>query len=147
MVLITAGAATAAIVASGEGRLDAFAYAQQSVIVETVSTEYELVPSMEVEFSTQSPNTSAIMSFCDSGNMYGAGTGSTQLRSEVDGETPIGGLQWMTSQDSSVLPRCFEWVVEIGRGRHSARVLWKVTQGVDSSLTARFFATSLKVSY
>jgi hypothetical protein len=139
------GWATAAFGQSGGGGINAFAFAQNAGPVDTTSATAAPVPQMAVTYKGQG---AAIVRFCADGNMFGTGSGATQVSAKLDGVQLGNEIQFFTSDDSSVTPRCFEWVTgELTPGTHTVTIGWRLTQAAGSSLTGRFHNSVVTVLF
>jgi hypothetical protein len=132
---------------SGTIEIRAIAYSVNHAIVDATSTDQLPVPGAEVTVDLLRAG-DVLVRFCAEGNMFGTGTGATHVEAEVDGVALPGEIQFLTFNDFNVVPRCFEWVaVDLGRGEHTVRMLWRLTLGSTSSLTGRFHESILTVSH
>lgn len=133
----------AAVAETGSIKIGKAEFAQNNGIEDTTSTEFATVPEMEVSFKAPKR---AIIRFCANGNMFGTGTGSVQVAAQVDGTQVGDNIQLFTADDSVVKPRCYEWVTgDLGKGVHTAKIVWRVTLGGGSALTGRFHDSILTV--
>jgi hypothetical protein len=137
--------ATGAFGQSGGGEIKEFAFAQNAGIVDTTSTNATPVPQMAVTYKGQG---AAIVRFCANGNMFGTGTGSTQVSARLDGVQLGNEIQFFTDDDSVVKPRCFEWVSgDLMSGTHTVTIVWRLTLAAGASLTGRFDDSVLTVLF
>ena len=138
--------ATGPVGAQGDpGASQEFAFAWSRVWVHVTSTDRTPVPAMEVMFPGRGD---ALVRFCANGNMFGTGTGATQVSAELDGVQLGDEIQFFTSGDSSVVPRCFEWIAEeLKLGENTVTIFWRLTLGAGSELTGRFHDSLLTVLF
>ena len=126
-------------------RINAFAFAKNDDIVDKISTDRTPVPEMEVTFRGRGD---ALVRFCANGNMFGGGSGANQVSAELDGAQLGDEIQFFTSGDNAVVPRCFEWIADdLKKEMHTVTIFWRLTLAAGSSLTGRFHDTVLTVLF
>lgn len=136
---------TSAMGQSGSGKLKNYAFAKNDLIVDTTSTALTPVPEMNLKFKTAGD---ALIRFCANGNMFGTGTGAIQVSAKLDGVQIRDEIQFFTSDDFAVVPRCFDWIAENPKkGEHKIVIYWRMTSSSGSSLTGRFHDSVLTVLY
>lgn len=132
---------------TGSAKIDRFVYSKNHRIVDTTSTTTVQVPQMKVTFRITRTR-DVLVRFCVAGNMFGTGTGATHVTAEVDGAKIGSEIQILTSHDSAVVPRCFEWIAEdIKPGDHTVIIKWRLTKAAGAALTGRFHESILTVFF
>ncbi len=129
----------------GTGKINAMAFAKNDLIVDMTSTEETQVPDMTVSFKGQGY---AIVRFCANGNMFGTGSGATQVTAQLDGVQLGDEIQFFTINDSAASPRCFEWITDsLLPGTHTATIFARLTATTGAELVGRFHDSVLTVHY
>lgn len=132
-----------ALAGNGGGPINSMVYATNLGIEDNTSEVFAPVPEMEVSFDAAGD---ALVRFCAEGNMFGAGTGSIQVLVKIDGVQLGHRIQYFTSHDNSVVPRCYQWVAEnLASGVHTVVVFWQTLR--TDSIVGRFHDSALTVLY
>jgi hypothetical protein len=135
--------AASAMAQSNSSNINKLAYAKNDGIVDKTSEDKTPVPGMEVSFQAKG---AAVVRFCADGNMFGTGTGSLQLSAEMDGVQLGKQIQFFTSNDGNVVPRCFDWIADdLEPGTHTVIIFWELLETAE--LTGRFHASVLTILY